>query len=320
MINKVSERIKHEPMMFDVLGDIMQTLKFRGSIFFRSKLAAPWGMSLNKLTLPRFHIALRGDFFIGTDIQDRNSIQVKHMDIVMLPHGHMHWIADQTHRKLTPSDDAGSACELGSPLFQQGEITHRLMCGIAHYEDEIVHPILDSLPPVLHFPDLNEDDPIWTMVKLIDSEMRGTYIGQTSIVDRLCEVLFLQLLNRYSMEGNQVSGFFSALQDKRIYRVLELIHKYPKKQWSLESLGEKTGMSRATLVRQFNNTIGITPMKYLANWRMARAYYLVKYSSKTFEHVAECVGFSTARTLSKAFQQYYGFTPNELRTRISKMI
>jgi hypothetical protein len=34
MINKVSERIKLEPMMFDVLGDIMQTLKFHGSIFF----------------------------------------------------------------------------------------------------------------------------------------------------------------------------------------------------------------------------------------------------------------------------------------------
>lgn len=319
MIKKVSERIKKEPMMFDVLGDIMQTLRFRGSIFFNSKLATPWGMSFNTLSQPRFHIALSGDFFIGTDIENRSSINVKHMDIVMLPHGNMHWIADQTNRKLTPSADAGSACELGFPLFQHGRITHRLMCGIAYYDDEILHPILDSLPEVLHFSDLHEQEPIWTTVKSIDSAMRGTYISQTSIVDRLCEVLFLQLLNKYSMEVGPVTGFFSALQDKRIYRVLELFHRNPKKQWSLESLGEKTGMSRATLVRQFNKTVGVTPMKYLANWRMAKAYYQVKYSSKTSEHIAESIGFSTARTLSKAFQLYYGFTPKELRTRISKM-
>ena len=31
-----------------MLGDILETLRFRGSLFFRSDLAAPWGMSLSK--------------------------------------------------------------------------------------------------------------------------------------------------------------------------------------------------------------------------------------------------------------------------------
>ncbi|MGI9263719.1 MAG: cupin domain-containing protein, partial [Gammaproteobacteria bacterium] len=45
---------------FDLLGDILETLRFRGSLFFRSDLAAPWGMSLSETGIPRFYIVLSG--------------------------------------------------------------------------------------------------------------------------------------------------------------------------------------------------------------------------------------------------------------------
>ena len=60
----MSERL-NEANDFDVLGDVLETLRFRGSIFFRSELAAPWGMSLEEETFPRFHIAMSGDCFVG---------------------------------------------------------------------------------------------------------------------------------------------------------------------------------------------------------------------------------------------------------------
>ncbi len=66
MIKEVTEGINNQEIKFDVLGDILDTLRFRGSIFFRSKLAAPWGMSLEKIEEPRFHIALRGNCVIGS--------------------------------------------------------------------------------------------------------------------------------------------------------------------------------------------------------------------------------------------------------------
>ena len=313
MIKKVSNRINKNELKFNVLGDILDALRFRGSIFFRSNLAAPWGMSLGKVNYPRFHIALSGDFYIGTNTSDDTAIQVKQMDIVMLPHGNLHWIADQTHRKLTPSEEASYACELGSPLFQQGEITNRLICGQVCFDSESMHPVINTLPAVVHFTDIKLNDPIWMTVSLIDTELHKTDGSQTSIIDRLTEVLFLQLLSKYVNENNEITGFFAALRNQRIHKTLEYIHDKPQDQWSLELLGEQVGMSRATLARQFKKAVGIPPMTYLHNWRMMKAHYLLKNSSHSLDQIAELVGFSTARTLNKAFQRYYGFTPNELR-------
>ncbi len=111
MVKKVSNRINYDESTVDVLADVLDSLRFRGSIFFRSRLAAPWGMSLSKLKNPRFHIAISGDCYIGVDDGNKKVINIQHMDIVMLPHGEMHWIADQPGRTLTPSEQAGDACE-----------------------------------------------------------------------------------------------------------------------------------------------------------------------------------------------------------------
>jgi transcriptional regulator GlxA family with amidase domain len=150
-------------------------------------------------------------------------------------------------------------------------------------------------------------------VMLIESEMQRTRSKGSSIVDRLTEVLFLQLLNRYVHENQQLSGFFAALRDKRIHSALTLIHQEPEFNWSIAALGERVGMSRATLVRHFQSSIGLAPMAYILNWRMMKAYSLIKYSNANLEQVAEQVGFASARTLSKAFQRQYSCTPSELR-------
>ena len=299
---------------FNVVEDILDTLRFRGSIFFQSKLAAPWGMSVEGEGNPRFHIALNGSFFVGSSDKS-DAVNVNQMDIIMLPQGGKHWIADQTDRELIPSVKAGEACELGNPLFQQGKITNKLICGQVHYDKNIFHPILDSLPSVLHIKSIKSSDPIWMTVKLIDTEMERLQVNRSSIIDRLTEVLFLQLLNKYIVDNKEISGFFSALKNHRIHHVLELIHKNPEIQWSIESLGEKIGMSRATLARQFKSAVGTTPISYISNWRIMKAHHLLKYSSRSIEQIAETVGFSTARTLNKAFLRHYSYTPSELRKR-----
>ena len=300
---------------FNVLGDVLNTLRFRGSIFFRSQLASPWGMSLSKLENPRFHIALNGNFFLGSEKNDKQLINVKHMDIVLIPHGDTHWIADQPDRNLIQSKHAIEACELGTPLFQQGDSTNQIMCGLVHFDKELLHPVISSLPSVLHFTNIEDDDPIWMSVMLIDAEMKGAYASQTPIIDRLTEILFLQLINKYVNENTDATGFFAAIHERRIRQLLELIHQEPELQWTLEMLGKRAGMSRATLARQFKNVIGISPMTYVTNWRMIKAYHLLKYSSQSLDEVAERVGFSTARTLSKAFHRHFGYRPSDLRRK-----
>jgi AraC-like DNA-binding protein len=306
----VSERL-NKGRAFDVLGDVLETLRFRGSIFFRSELAAPWGMSLAKDGAPRFHIMLSGECFVGA--KGHESINARATDVIMLPNGSSHWIADQPGRKMIPSTRAGKACELGNPLFQQGKITNRLMCGTVRFDEGVSHPLIETLPDVMHFPLVETEGSIWSVITLIDTEMQNCQGSGSRIADRLTEVLFLQLLNHHVRNNDNATGFLAALRDKRVYRALTLIHREPAFDWSLSLLGEQVGMSRATLVRRFQEVVGVAPMAYITSWRIMKAHKLVRSSATPLEKIAEATGFSSARTLSRTFKRHYGCTPNELR-------
>ncbi len=308
----MTEQLK-EKCGFDVLGDILETLRFRGSIFFRSELAPPWGMSLAFNGIPRFHIALSGSFFLGVDGGD--GVEIQQGGIVMLPGGSNHWIADRPGRQLIPIDNAVEACELNNPFFRQGEISNHLMCGLINFDQGMVHPVFNSLPALLHFPEIDRNGPVWLTITSIEQAINQAQSLRSPIVDRLTEVLFFQLLNDYISKENSVSGFLAAFRDRRIHRALTLIHQHPNFNWSLASLGDQVGMSRATLVRHFQDTIGIAPMTYITNWRMTKAHSLIKHANTSLEQVAEQVGFASARTLSKAFLRHYGCTPSQLRRK-----
>ncbi len=295
---------------FDVLGDVLESLRFRGSIFFRSELAAPWGIALKQMAVPRFHISLKGSCVVGSNNDPLT--QLDEMDIVMIPRGAQHWISDQPGRPLISDDEAAEACQLGRPHFQQGEISNRLMCGMVRYDTRLRHALFDSLPETIHFSHISHDDPIWQTVMLIDSEMARRH-QPSAITDRLTEVLFMQLLNRYMKSGVGQFGFMTALADQRVHHALQLLHREPARDWSLAALGECVGMSSSTLVRQFRKTLDITPMNYLAQWRMIRAWSLVGDLRVGMEQVAQELGFTSARSFARAFQRHYDQTPSEVR-------
>ena len=257
MLKNVADQLKCPTSEFNVLDDVIDTLRFRGSIFFHSSLAAPWGMALSSMLMPRFHIALEGGFYIGAGA---SNINVAPMDIVMIPGGDVHWIADDIGSERVPSEQAGEACTLGLSLFQRGEITNKIMCGVVEYDEAIEHPILSALPSIIQLSNIQSNDNIWMTVKLIDAEINRTNNKKSSIIDRLTEVLFIQLLNSFIEKNDHLSGFLSALKEPRLNKILQLIHQHPQRQWTLDIISDVVGMSRATLQRKFKAAIGVSPM------------------------------------------------------------
>jgi hypothetical protein len=235
MLKNVAHQLKCPTSEFNVLDDVIDTLRFSGSIFFHSSLAAPWGMSLSSIVMPRFHIALEGGFYVGAQT---SNINVAPMDIVMIPAGDVHWIADEIGSELVPSEQAGEACALGMPLFQQGEITNKIMCGIVEYDEAIEHPILSALSSIIQLSNIQSNDNIWMTVKLIEAEIKRTNNKKNSIIDRLTEVLFIQLLNSFIEKNDHLSGFLSAIKEPRLNKILQLIHQHPQRQWTLDIISD----------------------------------------------------------------------------------
>ena len=261
--------------------------------------------------IPRFHIVLSGECFVGSDGHD--AVKAEEADIIMLPNGNptgsptsrvANW--SRVHEQARPVNSA-------TRFFRKGEITNRLMCGLVQFRSGRIAPDTRCITGNDAFFDARVGRAIWSVVKLIDAEMQSNENRGSRIADRLTEVLFLQLLNHYVSHSEDTTGFLAALRDRRVYRALTLIHQEPEFDWTLTSLGERVGMSRATLVRRFQEVIGVAPMAYIADWRIMKAHSLVRYSATPFEQIADSTGFASARTLSRAFQRRYGCTPNELR-------
>jgi AraC-like DNA-binding protein len=310
MLKEDGDLLTFDHPQINVLDDVIETLRFQGTLFFHSDLAAPWGMSVPKSNLPRFHVALNGSFFIGAN---SSQVAVKPMDIVLLPGGDMHWIADEVDREMVPSQQVGNACELGKPLFQKGPITNRLMCGVVNYDDKIIHPILSSLPEIIHLSDIQAEHSIWVTIRQIDAEVLRSGTHRSILIDRLTEVLFIQLLHKFADHKEHLTGFLGALQDPQIALVLQMFHSAPEREWTLETLSDLTHMSRATLQRKFKACLDVSPMTYLSYWRMAKAYQLIRHSTLSFESITEAIGFAHVRSLRSAFHRRYGITPSTLR-------
>jgi len=307
----LTERIK-KALTTDVLIDILDTLRFRSTIFLRSQLAAPWGFSFGRAPTPRFHISLGGDFFVGGD-ETGTPVQVREMEIALLPRGCCHWVADRPGRPLVPSERAEGQCELERQALRGGTVTHQIMCGRTALDPNLTHPFFASLPEIVHLPCVADDSRIWRMVKLIDAEVASTQSLRSPIINRLTEALFLQLLQDAVEHGREAIGFVAALRDPQLHRVLQLIHEELAKDWTIEDLANFAAMSRATLVRRFRKSVGAAPIEYLTRWRLLKAHQLTKHSAHSIERVADLVGFSNSQTLGRAFKRHFGYPPSRLR-------
>lgn len=308
----MAERI-NRLLTTEILGDILDTLRFRSTIFLRSQLAAPWGFSFDPVTTPRFHISLGGEFFFGAG-ESRPPLSVKEMEIVLLPVGQSHWIADRPGRDLVPSERVDEACALARAQAVPGAATNQMMCGRTYLDPDLTHPLFAALPSVVHLESLDHDSRIWRLVQLIDAEIANGQALGSPIINRLTEALFLQLLQEMVARDEAAIGFVAALRDPQLRKVLRVIHQQPAEGWTIDDLAAQAAMSRASLIRRFRKSVGAAPIEYLTRWRLLKAHRLVKHSAHPIERVANDVGFSSAQTLTRAFKRQFGYPPNRLRT------
>ena len=297
---------------FDVKKDLLKNLHLSGLIFLNSQLQSPWGIQLPKLQFPRFHIVLKGQIHIS--VEDKAAQQINEMEIALIPNGSSHSIADQPDRELIHSEDIDTLCQFKFGNTLADDMTHHLICGLIQYDRSVFNLLLDSLPPIIYFPDLKSTDPVWMTVLLLKQEMAEAQDFRSPIIDRLAEVLFLQLITLYINRDTEASPFLHVLEDNRIGKALKLIHHDPGVDWSVDSLGERVGMSRSTLNRHFLNLTGISPMTYLTNLRLQKARNMMIHSDMPLNDIALSVGFSSSRTLAKAFKRHYGYKPSQINT------
>ncbi len=308
----------------DALADVLKTIRLHSSTYFCSDFSPPWGMAVERGDDGLFHVVVDGECWLkvlGTD----DSIHLKAGDIVAFPSGGAHSISDVKDGPTQPSaalvdkimsgKNPFDAALQPAAAFDNTSPATTLLCGAFCYDTTVKHPFIRDLPCFIHIKAAEHNDLNWlnALTTTLAIEAKTPSPGSSVIVDRLSEVLFVQLMRSFIENRPGAHDYLAALNDPQIGKSLNVIHDEKAAYWSVERLGEHVGMSRTAFTEKFSNLVGLSPKTYLTNWRMQKAKEQLQGSDLSMIAVAEQAGYSSEAAFSKAFKQFFEVTPGKVR-------
>jgi len=313
----------------DALADILNTIRLSANTYFCSEFTPPWGMKIDKGDDGIFHVVVDGSCWLNIN-NTRDPIHLNTGDIVAFPTGGAHSISDTLESKTLPGSQVVENILSGNNPFQtpsssqptnSGAHPHNtLMCGSFHYDSSINHPFLKDLPCFIHIKAEETPELHWlrSLVSVLASEARLPAPGSTVMVDRLTEVLFIQLMRAHMETSPDRLNYMTALADAQIGPALNYIHAETEFHWTVERLGAAVSLSRTSFTEKFSRLVGMPPKTYLLNWRMQKAKTQLETTNTPMIDIAESAGYSSEAAFSKAFKQFFDTTPGRSRRKNKK--
>lgn len=291
-------------MELDALTALANGLNLRAKLAYAGGVCGQWLMDHNSDRSIWFHLVSKGQGWAHSPAWETPLELVAGDLILFLPHAAQHFLSYSLDE--LPRDTTGTR----ATDWEEGETG--FVCG----EIELGTPqslLWRALPPEIVIRKDEAGEMLARLVQLIISESSYSRFGSESVIERLCDSLFI-LVVRHCIEANIVKrGVFAAMQDPRLAAALELIHQQPWQPWSIAELCSRAGMSKTVLAEKFAEVIGNSPIEYLTGWRMQIAARWLRESGMTVERMAERCGYDSAPAFSKAFKRSFGVSPGAYR-------
>jgi len=249
-------------------------------------------------------------------------LEVEAGEVVVLAPGRGHTLRD---RPETPARDLSDMLADGVFSSQPGAVpstpgdgrpTTHLICGCFRFEDMRHNVLLSALPTMIHTREMANEVGPWLAqtIKLLAYESLADQPGTTTVVNRLCDAMFVYVLRSYltALPAHE-SNWLRALVEPQIGTALRLIHEEPNKPWTVATLASRVAMSRSAFAALFTRVVGESPMQYLTQWRLQKAAGMLRTGGVELADVAARVGYESPAAFSKAFKRTVGIAPGAYR-------
>lgn len=183
------------------------------------------------------------------------------------------------------------------------------VCAHVSFGGGDANPIVNALPESLCLP-LASLPHCTAVLGLLFEEAQACNCGRQVVLDRLFEVLLVQLLRELMESGASQVGMLAGLADKNLRRALVAIHEKPSLDWTVETLASEALMSRSVFSNLFKEKVGETPVKYLQRFRIGLVQKWLS-AGQPLRLIAEEAGYQSESALSRAFKAQCGMSPRD---------
>jgi len=301
-----------------LIDNLLHSIRFRSSAYFRPELRAPWGFSIDDRG-PTFHIVSHGKCWIEVKGVAK-PVQLSAGDFVFIPRSDSHVIRDLPTTQVVDYFDflKGHVPDKQGAFSAGGEgpVT-KLVCGGMQSENGATDPLLAVLPPLIHFKGGREDvaPGLRVTVNHVLEELESGRSGAAAVVTRLADILFMQVVRAYLDENIDTaeSGWLAALRDQQIGRALVLLHDKPHQPWTVAELAHRVALSRSAFAAKFTQLVGEPPLHYLTRLRLNVATARLRSGNDKLSVIAAAAGYDSVSAFARAFKRHMGVTPGEYR-------
>lgn len=301
----------------DVLSDAITVMRTGRPHASRTVLRAPWGIRFQPQEGAGFHVILQGS---GWLIPVRGKpVAMGVGDVVFLPRELGHGIADTPSTRLvTARPEYQDASSPIGRLHRDGPgPATEMLCGAYLLDQARAHPLFTELPEVMHIPArVGRNPSLSGAIDLLSREVDTVPgPGADAATAALLDVLLLYIVRAWYDEqpSDATTGWGAALRDPAVATALRVIHQYPARPWTVQSLAAQAGLSRAAFAQRFTAKVGSPPLTYVTWWRMTVAARLLRDSDLPLRAIAERTGYATDFALAKAFKREFGTAPGQYR-------
>jgi AraC-like DNA-binding protein len=187
-------------------------------------------------------------------------------------------------------------------------------CGAYLFEGDLAGGLLASLPPTLRLQPAAGSS-LRATTDLIARELLRDEPGQQTLLDRLLDVALVQILREhFTANQHTAPAWFRASSDPHLGPALRAVHANPGHPWTVAQLAAHASLSRAAFARRFNHELGVAPLTYLTDWRMALARERLRDSGDGIAAIAQSLGYASEFSFAAAFKRHEGIAPGRWRT------
>lgn len=169
-------------------------------------------------------------------------------------------------------------------------------------EERSPDPLLEEIPDVV---EIHHSEEMHYLFSLLERQVDYT--------SELSHMIFEEILLLVNADVKYNLLKQSQSQNEAIDALIYYIHKHYKEKITLDDMSVLVHLNKNYIVRFFKQICGITPMEYVAQYRLNKAQILLTDTDLTVGQIAEECGYPSPAFFSAQFKKRFTVTPNAYR-------